>query len=254
MNPSPPLPSYYIMSKQDILARFVSHVKSVPICVDTQNSRHNGKEGHWLEERMGIIHNSKNEADLYGFELKTGQRVTTFMDKAPDHFYIDGESFSIRDKTKKSTFFDRYASKKKSDEPTIGGWSVTHYNLAGQIMEIDVTHSIVIRYDYEQDQRSHKSELSVSKTPHIIMKWEGSSLRKAIESKFNQKGFFTFKKEGNAFTRMFFGAPFTFDTWIAECKKGVIYHDGYSRVNGRGRHVFRASNTFWDTLVTEEIL
>ena len=37
-----------------------------------------------------------------------------------------------------------------------------------------------------------------------------------------------------------------------QVKKGLIYHDGYSKVNGRGRHVFRAANKFWNDLITEE--
>lgn len=238
--------------KQDIISRFMTHVKGVEINVDTKNEKHCGKEGHWLETKMGIIHNSKNEPDLHGFELKTGQHVTTFIDKTPDYMFLDGEPIPHRDKVKKGIFFTNYASKKKTDKATIGGWSISKYNFAGQIMEIDHTNSILIRYDYEKDQRENKHELKLSMTPHIIMKWEATSLEKAIESKFNQKGFFKCKKEGNTFTRILFGTPITFASWINECKKGIIYHDGYSKVNGRARHVFRASNTFWDSLLIEE--
>jgi hypothetical protein len=94
--------------------------------------------------------------------------------------------------------------------------------------------------------------LQLNRMPHIIMRWDVTSLSTAIEDKFNQKGFFKCIKENNRFSKICFGKPITFEFWINELKKGVIYHDGYSKVGGRGRHVFRASNKFWNELITEE--
>jgi len=34
--------------------------------------------------------------------------------------------------------------------------------------------------------------------------------------------------------------------------KSIIYHDGYSKLNGREMHVFRANKSFWNSLIIEE--
>ena len=69
---------------------------------------------------------------------------------------------------------------------------------------------------------------------------------------FLSAGFFKCIKDNNKFVKICFGQPITFDFWIDQVKKGLIYHDGYSKVNGRGRNVFRAANKFWNNLITEE--
>jgi hypothetical protein len=51
--------------KQIIVTRFYTHVKNIDICVEG-NKKHCGIEGHWLEKKMGIKHNSNNEPDIYG--------------------------------------------------------------------------------------------------------------------------------------------------------------------------------------------
>jgi hypothetical protein len=40
--------------KQHILTLFNNNVRDVDICVEGQNINHCGKEGHWLETKMGI--------------------------------------------------------------------------------------------------------------------------------------------------------------------------------------------------------
>jgi hypothetical protein len=85
------------MEKQKIIDLFLENVKGVQVCMEG-NVRHCGKRGHWLETRMGLSHNSKNEPDMYGYEMKTGENVTTFVDKAPDRMWIDGVEIQKRDK------------------------------------------------------------------------------------------------------------------------------------------------------------
>ena len=43
--------------KQDIINRFKLHVQNVDICLTDYTSTHCGKEGHWLETKMGLTHN-----------------------------------------------------------------------------------------------------------------------------------------------------------------------------------------------------
>lgn len=239
--------------KRYILQLFESNVKDKPISLENQNKSHCGKEGHWLEDKMGIKHNSKNEPDINGYEMKTGNKVTTFIDKAPDNMFLNGEQIKKRKKDEKKSFWDMYACLKQSDEPTIGGWRINEFNYAGQKLCIDEKCNLFVIYNYLHDKREHKDNiLHLNKEPHIIMRWNTETLKKSIENKFNKKGFFKCIKNNNTFNKICFGGPITYDFWIEQVKKGVIYHDGYSKVSGRSRHVFRASNKFWDELITEE--
>ena len=63
---------------EQIIHLFRTQVKGVPICMD--GPKHCGKEGHWLESRMGISPNSRNEPDLFGYEMKKGSPKTTLGD------------------------------------------------------------------------------------------------------------------------------------------------------------------------------
>ena len=67
-----------IIEKQ-IIEIFNQNVKGVDIILDDKNSKHCGKEGHWLETQMGIKHNSKNEPDLYGYEMKKSSSKITLV-------------------------------------------------------------------------------------------------------------------------------------------------------------------------------
>ena len=241
------------VGKQQIKKLFDDNVRGVPICLDGQNAGHCGKEGHRLETLMGIKHNSKNEPDINGYEMKTGESVTTFIDKAPDTFFVDGIKIpSGQFKKYKQSFFEKYACAKNTDVPTIGGWSYLKYNHCGQRLCTDDKNNVYVIYDWTHDKRENKDALSLNKTPHPIMRWYADSLKNAIEKKFNNKGFFKCIKQNNAYVKICFGKPITFDRWIDELKKGIIYHDGYSKPKGRWRHVFRAKNAFWDSLITEE--
>lgn len=239
--------------KQKIIDNFMTNVKNVEICLEGQNKSHCGKEGHWLEKKMGLKPNAKNEPDLLGYEMKTGESATTFVDKVPNTMFIGNTPMPKRKNTQeKRRFWELYASKKESDEPTIGGWSSHRYNHSGQKLYVDEQNNINIIYDYSHDKRPNKESLGLNKEPHIIMQWNADTLQNTIENKFNQKGFFKCVKQGNRFVKIRFGGPITYDFWIDNVKKGLIYHDGYSKVNGRGRHVFRAANKFWNDMITEE--
>ena len=49
------------IDKQQIITLFNNNVKGREICLEGQNINHDGKEGHWLETKMSIKHNAKNE-------------------------------------------------------------------------------------------------------------------------------------------------------------------------------------------------
>jgi len=238
--------------KQQIITIFNNNVKGREMCLEGQNINHCGKEGHWVETQMGIKHNAKNEPDINGYEMKTGSKITTFVDKAPDNMFLDGNLMSKRNKISKTEFWDKYGSEKETNEKTIGGWKIDKYNKCGQKIGVDDANNMYVLYDYDQDMRENKEGLQLNKTPHIIMQWNATTFKNTIENKFNKKGFFKCKKIGNKYEKVCFGNKITFDEWITAFKNAIIYHDGYSKLNGRGRHVFRASNKFWDELITEE--
>ena len=66
--------------KQHIITLFNNHVKGVEICLEGKNINHSGKEGHWLETKMGIKNNAKNEPDINGYEMKKFSSKTTLGD------------------------------------------------------------------------------------------------------------------------------------------------------------------------------
>jgi len=79
-------------NKQKIIKLFNDNVKGVEINVDEQNEKHCGKEGHWLEKKMGIEHNSKNQPDIYGYEMKKSSKKTTLGDFSACEYAFSGEN------------------------------------------------------------------------------------------------------------------------------------------------------------------
>ena len=81
--------------KQDIITLFISNVKGVEICLDGQHINHCGKEGHWLEEKMGIKHNAKNEPDINGYEMKKSSSKTTLGDFSASEYAFSAKNKRI---------------------------------------------------------------------------------------------------------------------------------------------------------------
>lgn len=63
------------MYKHKIIDFFNKNIKGKKPDVSEQNQRHDGKFGHWLEKQFNIAANADNQADLYGYELKTKPQV-----------------------------------------------------------------------------------------------------------------------------------------------------------------------------------
>ena len=72
-----------------IIKIFNENVKNKPIIID-KDKKHDGCEGHWLENKMGCKHNNKNKPDLYGYELKKYSNTITLGDfSASKYLYTD---------------------------------------------------------------------------------------------------------------------------------------------------------------------
>ncbi len=67
-------------NKQYIIDLFINNVKNKKIKINHSVKNHKGAEGHRLETQMGIKHNSKNEPDILGYEMKKESKKITFGD------------------------------------------------------------------------------------------------------------------------------------------------------------------------------
>jgi hypothetical protein len=86
----------------------------------------------------------------------------------------------------------------------------------------------------------------------MIALWREDKMRKHIDTKFNNKGFFICKKVDDKYEKICFGKPFNFDHFIS-ClkKKKIIFDSGMYQGNARNYSHFRGSS-FWEELITEE--
>ena len=222
----------------------------------TSKSIFNGSEGHWLEKKMGVVPNSDNKPDLLGYEMKTQSPATTFIDKQTDAKFYEGKRWTSRQRDIKEKWWKLF-ERTNSKPNKVGGWKIEKWDCDGQCLKVTGDNSICVIYNYSKDGRADKEQRMTShykdNADHIIAKWEGSSLKKCIENKFNQKGFFICKKNREGiYEKICFGECIRFNYWINQFKKGEIYYDGYSSLNGRWRGTFRASSRWWNKHITEE--
>ena len=77
--------------KQEIIRRFEENVKGHKFDKLNYNSGC-GDEGHWLEEKMGIIKNSDNKPDLFGYEQKKESEKITFGDWCASSYYFKNKN------------------------------------------------------------------------------------------------------------------------------------------------------------------
>jgi hypothetical protein len=263
------------IDKLRIIELFIRNVKGVNICISDYNVKHCGKEGYWLEERMGIRHTSKNEPDIYGYEMKKTSAKTTLGDYSASEYAFSSHGkrtvinamnkwTDIANKLTRSVFIKTFgnANCKKNDRYAWSGSCIPSYNkwnANGQILKINATNDIIIYYSYLRDTR----ELLKSKLPLflrsddddgiVIAFWKSDKMRHHINNKFNKRGFFMCKKTAVHYTTICFGKPFNYDYFIECLKKGtIIFDSGMYEGNSRTYSQFRGVPAFWNELITEE--
>jgi hypothetical protein len=255
--------------KQEIIELFLVNVKGKEICLDNQNIKHCGKEGHWLETQMGIKHNSKNEPDINGYEMKKSSTKTTLGDFSASEYVFSKKNkrnsinkynnWTDDNKLGRSDFIKIFGNPNpsKNNRYSWSGSCVPTYNkwnTNGQILTINNNNDIVIYYSFSHDTRSIKEEFpTFLKNDNIIIAlWKSEKMKEHIEKKFNNKGFFMCKKIGATYEKISFGKAFTFEYFI-ECikQKKIIFDSGMYDGNTRNYSQFRGSS-FWDELITEE--
>ncbi len=248
-------------AKAIIIKKFNSNVRGKIPNLAGINTKHAGKEGHWLETQMGIDHNNKNEPDLLGYEMKNQTKgKTTFGDWSAD-YYIFKSTGNKKSKITKDDFLSVFGKKnlKKKDRFSWSGEPVPNiktYNKFGQKLKIDRSNNILAVYSFEKDCRLDKKNIvpaAFQENEIILAKWNKESIKKKLEDKFNKFGWFKcLKNKENKYTEIVFGKTVNFELWIGLVKLGIVFFDsGMYQGNSRNYSQWRASNAFWDQLIFE---
>lgn len=262
--------------KEKLIEIFLNNIKGKSFNVNYSDYIHDGQKGYWLEEQFGIRHNSKNEADLYGYELKSETSTkTTFGDwSANEYIFNQLEYNSIFNESSslgKRDHFLRLFGKSNILKNGRYSWSgescpkINEYNKFGQILKVIDNNDIIAEYSYSKDLRNDKEEIlpPIFQQDNLILaKWygdfipngkTGKCLRERVENKFNDKGWFTCKTNSNGiYDTICFGSPITFENWINLVKSGIVFFDsGMHETNPRPYSNWRALNNLWNSLIVE---
>jgi hypothetical protein len=77
-------------TKQKIIEIFKNNIKGKEIFLEKYNN-----EGYWLENNFGIKHNSKNEPDIFGYELKKFSKKITLGDFSASEYIFSTKKCEI---------------------------------------------------------------------------------------------------------------------------------------------------------------
>ncbi len=260
-----------LVDKQKIIRQFRDHVKGVEIDTRGQHTKHCGKEGFWLESKMGFIHTSKNEPDIYGYEMKKNSKKITLGDfSASEYVFSIGEKREFINRhnhwtddiyMSRSQFIKTFGNpnSKKNGRYAWSGSCVPKYNVwnsNGQILTVNEQNDICILYSFSKDTRSEKETfpLFLHMDDILIAVWTSSKMKNHIDQKFNKRGFFICKKNGRTSDKICFGKPFDF-LYFIQCIKlnKIIFDSGMYDGNNRNYSQFRGTDTnFWSNLLIEE--
>ena len=121
---------------------------------------------------------------------------------------------------------------------------------------MDSENNIIITYSFSHDKRLNKADLipiNMQIDNLIIAKWKYNTLKLKVEQKFNQKGWFKCSKDSNGvYVKISFGNPMPYSSWIDFFKNKAIFFDsGMYQGNSRNYSQWRASTSFWDSLIVE---
>jgi len=250
--------------KQKIINLFNSKVRGNSPDTSSSHDKHDGKAGHWLEKAMGLEPNGNNEPDIFGYEMKNQTSAkTTWGDWTANEYIWQMPNSGIANRDEFFQFFGKPNPAKKGRLSWSGTPVPTYYKDVtpfGQKLDIADDGSIYIDYDFSQDTRSDKYSLM----PKILQRdgvrlatWDvasskGKSIKKKLEDKWNQKGFFRCKMTSGIYDRIEFGPPVDFVTWIKLIKsKDVFFDSGMYLGNNRPYSQWRSNNSFWDKFIDE---
>ncbi len=244
-------------NKQKIIFLFKKNIKGKKADLSKYDSKHDGKEGHWLEAQMNIKANASNLPDLYGYEMKKATKgKTTFGDWSANYYIFQDKKYNIN----RDAFLQIFG-KPNTKKGGRFSWSgepcptIKAYNSFGQKLFVDKNKTILVKYSFSKDQRKDKKKvvpILMQKDNLIIARWDHKSIKEKLENKFNVKGWFRCLKDKNGvYSKIVFGDPVTFDKWIQGVESGEIFFDsGMYQGNIRPYSQWRANNSYWDNLIT----
>lgn len=217
--------------QQEIIKRFNENVRGKKTGKTTTNIGHDGKDGHWLEQQMGVKANASNSPDLFGYEMKNDTTSkTTFGDWSANYYIYKDQNYQIsRDDF--LTIFGKPNVQKKgrfswSGEPCP---KINTTNSFGQKLIIDNDDNIRAIYDFSKDVRLDKAKivpLYFQKENLTLAKWDVDSIREKLEDKFNQKGWFKcLKDKQGVYVQIAFEKPICFEEWIKWVRTGDVFFD-----------------------------
>ena len=257
--------------KQEIIRIFNENVKGKTPDTSGYHKKHAGKEGHWLETKMGIAHNGDNEPDLLGYEMKnqTTSGKITFGDwTANEYIFLHGRGKNKVNSINKEfqlirgdflNIFGKPNERKNNRHSWSGTPCPTYYDdktTFGQHLTMDQDDNILIVYNFSDDQRADKSTIvpkNMQRDGLILARWEKQSLKEKLEKKFNQNGWFTcLKDENNKYSKICFGDPMNYESWIELFKQKVVFFDsGMYAGNNRPYSMWRATTGYWHSLIKD---
>lgn len=257
-------------NKLFIINKFRENVKGKTIEDDSEKTKHCGREGHALETLMGIKHNSKNEPDILGYEMKKQSKKITFGDFSATEYLFskNREHINIANDWKKDDhpvtrkeFINYFGTPNplKNNRFSWSGNCVPKYgtwNSCGQCMTFNAEMDLCIFYLFEKDERAEKHAYpSFLKNGKIVIAvWKKTKLETHVNNKYGKKGFFICKKNNNVYDKICFGNPFDFNYFADHIKnKNIIFDSGMYDGNSRNYSQFRSTmGNFWETLITDE--
>lgn len=254
------------ITKDKIIKLFQHNVKGKSYVKSEKEN--DGSEGHWLEKLMGLIPNSKNLPDIGGYEMKKNSPIISFGDwsaseylfsqKHPTLNTLNNENITMT----KEEYIKYFGNKnnKKDNRYSWSGSCVPKYdkwNNCGQILEIHDGNIFAV-YSYDHDERINKIADKFKNKKIYMAVWTAQKMKKCVNDKFNQKGFFICKKnKDNIYDKICFGQPISFELFIEQIKNQNIYFDSGmyfdgNKSNNRLYSHWRAGNKFWKDLIIEE--
>src|SRR5690606_33605464 len=98
------------------------------------------------------------------------------------------------------------------------------YNSFGQKLKVDKEGNIYALYSFDRDQRPDKASIVpklLQQNDLALAVWDAEMMRKRVENKFNKLGWFKCEKDKDGvYSKIVFGAPINFETWIEGVRKG----------------------------------
>ena len=269
---------FRIEVKDRIKRKFDESIRGREPVLPQGKKEHDGWEGHWLQEQFGLKADAKNAPDLDGFELKddTGTGVTTFGDWSADEYIFFSHARCLNDESKASVCvkcrhsqMDRVMFLRTFGTPNLAknnrfSWSGTvcpragKTNEFGQTLTVYADGTIKAEYRFSADRRFNKDAVipaALQKEVISLATWHGASLKKKLENKFKEHGWFKCIQEAGGHGRyvgMVFGGPIEFEDWVEQVRLGNVYFDsGMYEGNPRKYSQWRAANQFWTNLIEE---